>query len=291
MNPDLTVFVSNISLKANSKSVSDFFSFCGKIVNLVLRNDQTGSSQESLVMFETDSAAKTALLLTNALIVDKVITVVPYNPAVHGVLQEPLDEDANNNQIYRSVEPQEITNREYTVPDDQRTKTSTLASLVAAGYSLGQDALIKAKTVDEEHMISLKLKVGAEAVKAKANEINNKLHISEGAAAIKSTVVEKAKVVDERFQISGMFKSATDFLSQQGSALVAKVNDENAIYTPFVSNVKAVGNSIKEQVQQTVNETEKAIDEKKKEREQQQNPQPQSPPIQSTQQEEFSNQL
>ncbi|KAN0018944.1 hypothetical protein ACTFIU_002146 [Dictyostelium citrinum] len=273
MNPDFTVYVSNISLKANTKTVSDFFSFCGRIVNLFLRNDPTGSSQQAIVVFESDSAAKTALLLTNALIVDKVIQVVQFTPELEFDLTQQTQQQQFNNisgeqqtqQQYVSQPQEDIVNREHNVPDNERSKTSVIASIIAAGYSVGQDAAIKARQVDEEHMISLKLKVGAEAVKAKANEIDNNLHISESAAAIKGAVVEKATAIDERFQISGFFKSASDMISQQASNLM-KAAEENSTVSPIVNKVSSFGTFLKQEVQQIQTETSQAIDEKNKEK-------------------------
>ncbi|KAM9970989.1 hypothetical protein ACTFIR_002854 [Dictyostelium discoideum] len=277
MNPDFTVYVSNISLKANTKTVSDFFSFCGRIVNLFLRNDPTGSSQQAIVVFESDSAAKTALLLTNALIVDKVIQVVQFTPELEFDLTQQFSQQQQFNNLsgeqqqppqqqqYVSQPQEDIVNREHSVPDNERSKTSVVASIIAAGYSVGQDAAIKARQVDEEHMISLKLKVGAEAVKAKANEIDNNLHISESAAAIKGAVVERANALDERFQISGFFKSASDMISQQASNLM-KAAEENSTVSPIVNKVSSFGTFIKQEVQQIQTETSQAIDEKNKEK-------------------------
>ncbi|KAM9994702.1 hypothetical protein ACTFIY_000901 [Dictyostelium cf. discoideum] len=275
MNPDFTVYVTNISNKGTTKTISDFFSFCGKIVNLFLRSDPTGSSQQAIVVFESESAAKTALLLTNALIVDKVIQVVQFTPELEFDLTQQFSQQQQFNNLsgeqqqqpqqYVSQSQEDIVNREHSVPDNERSKTSVVASIIAAGYSVGQDAAIKARQVDEEHMISLKLKVGAEAVKAKANEIDNNLHISESAAAIKGAVVERANALDERFQISGFFKSASDMISQQASNLM-KAAEENSTVSPIVNKVSSFGTFIKQEVQQIQTETSQAIDEKNKEK-------------------------
>jgi len=161
--------------------------------------------------------------------------------------------------------PEQITHREHPIPDSERSKTSVIASVIAAGYSVGQDAIFKAREVDEEHMISLKLKVGAEAVKAKANEIDNKLHITENASAIKSAVVEKANEIDNKFQISGMFKNAADMISRETSLFFTKAAEDKTI-APIVNKVSSIGTSIKQQIQEISDETSHAIDEKKREK-------------------------
>lgn len=72
-------------------------------------------------------------------------------------------------------------------------------------------------------MISLQLKVGAEQIKAKANEVDKALHISETATAIKTGVVEKAKEVDEKLHITEKVDAAVTAAKTQANALAAKV--------------------------------------------------------------------
>lgn len=258
------VYVTNISPNATEKTVSDFFSFCGRITRLTLRGGAEGS-QEAIVVFESDSAAKTALLLTNALIVDRPITVVPYFPAAG----EESAEATTTNQAT-------ITQRSHAVPDSERTKTSVIASMLAAGYVLGADTIGKARDLDDKHMITLQLKVGAEQIKAKANEIDRQLHISETATAIKTGVVGKAKEVDEKLHITEKVGAAATAVSQQATALAAKAN-ENETIAKGVGFLKTVGDSISNSFQSFKEETSKAIDEKIQEKEGTTSPRPESP--------------
>jgi len=249
------VFVTNISPNATEKTVSDFFSFCGRITRLTLRSSTEGS-QEAIVVFESDSAAKTALLLTNALIVDRPITVVPYFPAA--------DEETQG--VTAEAGQATITERSHAVPDAERTKTSVMASLVAAGYVLGSDTIQRARDLDDKHMISLQLKVGAEQIKAKANEIDRTLHISETATAIKTGVVEKAKEVDEKLHITEKVGAAATAAKLQASALAAKAN-ENETFAKGVGLLRAVGDAVTTSFQSFKEETSKAIDDKIQEKE------------------------
>jgi len=248
------VFVTNISPNATEKTVSDFFSFCGRITRLNLRGITEGSL-EAVVIFESESAAKTALLLTNALIVDRPITVVPHFPVAG---EEPAGVTADAGQPV-------ITERPYAAPDAERTKTSVMASLVAAGYVLGSDTIQKARDLDDKHMISLQLKVGAEQIKAKANEIDRQLHISETATAIKTGVVEKAKEVDAQLHITEKVGAAASAAKLQATALAAKAN-ENETVAKGVGFLKAVGDAVTTSFQSFKDETSKAIDEKKLEK-------------------------
>jgi len=245
------VFVANISPNATEKTVSDFFSFCGRITRLTLRRETNSvdGAQEAVVVFETDAAARTALLLTNALIVDRPITVISYTPSSSEVV---LEEKGGEN----------ITVRPQSVPDSERTKTSVVASMVAAGYVLGSDAIGRAKEIDEKHMISLQIKVGAEQIKAKANEIDRQLHITETATAIKTAAFVKAKEVDEKLQISVKVGAAAEIAKAQANAIATKAN-ENETVAKGVSMVKAVGNTIQQGFQNLKEESLKAIEEKK----------------------------
>lgn len=67
----------------------------------------------------------------------------------------------------------------------RQTKTSVIASLIAAGYSVGDDALKRAREYDDKHSISEHIKVGAQILKAKVDEIDQKLGITEKAAIVR----------------------------------------------------------------------------------------------------------
>merc|ERR1711988_1511315 len=113
--------------------------------------------------FETEAAAKTALLLTNALIVDRAINVVPYSGQLEAI-QSPefsetrtgesasTDEEENETgegtPLVQTFQQDELTSREHAVPDEQRSKTSTIASLIAAGYTLGEGTRRRGLEID-----------------------------------------------------------------------------------------------------------------------------------------------
>jgi len=222
-----------------------------------LRKEATGDgSQEAVVVFETDSAAKTALLLTNALIVDRPITVV-----AHVASSVEPEGDVFRQETQQEI-PQDITNRTFTAPDHERSKTSVVASMLAAGYTLGTDAISRARDIDEKHMISLQLKVGAEQVKAKANEIDKALHISETANVIRTVTLEKAKEVDERLQISAKVGQAADAVKQQATALANKAA-ENEVVAKGVGILQNIGTSIQQSFQRLQDETLVMVEEKR----------------------------
>jgi len=209
------VQVTNISPNANEKTVSDFFSFCGKIIKLYFDKEEGKDTNKAVVQFETESAAKTALLLTHAHIVDRPIAVEIYPPK-----DAPLSEPGT------PVPEERIAHKDFgDTNDDERTKTSVIASLLASGYVLAQDAVTKAKEIDDEHNISLHLKVGVETLKVKAQEIDQTYRISEKATQMKQSATEKAKKIDEDYKIT---EKATQ-MKQSATEKAKKIDEDYKI--------------------------------------------------------------
>lgn len=73
-----TIFVKNISESATTKTLVDFFSFCGVIEHIKLHPivGEEDRSQIAEITFETADGANTALLLDNSLILDRPIKIV-----------------------------------------------------------------------------------------------------------------------------------------------------------------------------------------------------------------------
>ena len=85
-NKPRAVLVESLSPSVTDKTLKDFFFLCGPIESITLneRKDAQGDAEESLVavvVFEDSSAADTAVLLTNAVLVDRAITVRFFDPA------------------------------------------------------------------------------------------------------------------------------------------------------------------------------------------------------------------
>jgi len=263
-----SVCVFNISPSANEKTVTDFFSFCGRITQLLLKKEDGKDTSAAIIEFETESAAKTALLLTNALIVDRPITVSPFVGTATPAIAP---------QTTVVVDQSKITQRDFgNVPDENRSKTSVIASLLAAGYSLANDALEDAKEYDEKHNISLRAKVAVDQFLVKAHEIDVQYGISEKAAAAKNTVVEKtkpvvekAKQVDSEYKISEKASQAATTVKTTAQTAASKIA-ENPTVKKGIDAVKQTTQKVATSVNQTFNDvreqTREAIEEKKRER-------------------------
>jgi len=259
----MAVLVTNISPGANEKTVSDFFSFCGKITKLYMDREEGKDTNKAVVEFETESASKTALLLTNALIVDRPIAVTLYVSPNAPQQDAPVSPGT-------PVPEEKITRRDFGgVTDEERSKTSVLAALIASGYVLATDAVSKAKQYDEEHNISHQLKVGVEQLKVKVHEIDQQYGISERAAVVKQQATDRAKKLDEEYKITEKATTAADSVK---AATVSAANkaQENPTVKQGLETIKFGWNSVTSSVTGLYNEykgqTVRAIEEKEKER-------------------------
>jgi len=213
------VYVSNISEAASAKTISDFFSFCGRITDLKLSTEP--GPKQAIVTFGTESAAKTALLLTNAMIIDRPISVT--------LFQSPDSQTAGQAQTQnlQTQDQKDITNKDHQVPDAQRSQTSTVASLIAAGYTLGTDALHKAKEYDEQHGLTTTLLNSAQPLISRASEIDQQYQVSTQVGAVASTLWSGAKEIDNQMHIT---ETAASWVSWAGQTL-AQQPVINSLYT------------------------------------------------------------
>jgi len=256
--------VTNVSPASTEKTVSDFFSFCGKISRLYLSRQNDVVS--AVVVFETESAAKTALLLTNALIGDRPITVAPYG--LYPSLSTPtapagvpgMQEAATAN----------ITQRDFGgVNDEQRTKTSVVASLIAAGYSLGMDALGKAQEIDQKTHIQDKAKGAYDNIVARAQKIDEEYKISDKAKTAALTAQEKVNEVANKIATNPTVVAAVGSVKATTQSVVTKVTANptvNAAINTAQTTAATVSSKIETKYQEIKQETQRAIDQKKEER-------------------------
>ncbi|KAF9338352.1 hypothetical protein BGZ91_008911 [Linnemannia elongata] len=143
------IIVNNISEDASEKTVKDFFLFCGKILEFELQKE--GDRQVALVLFERESAAKTACMLTNAMIVNSQISVKPYF--------------------------EETTGDDHTAQEN-KPKVTVLAEILAAGYTLQDQIIEKGLDIDAKYGLTSKIQAYVEAAKAQAKTLDEKYHVT-----------------------------------------------------------------------------------------------------------------
>jgi len=284
-----TVFVTNIAPTATSKTVSEFFAFCGAITSLTMRTQQNSAEkvQEAIIEFKQEAATKTALLLTNALIIDRPISVTRYQG------EPPKTEEelkAQNSHVYKE---DQIENKPHQVPASDRSQTSVVASIIAAGYQLATGTLESAKSYDEKHAITAQIKAGAEdaiaVVTAKAAEINTQYKISETTTAWTQAASAKMSEIDKKYGISdsanALAQSAEGFVKQvetsepvvattnalktTGAVIVSyadhlskeagKMIEEKPILKAASDTIYGTTNKVKEEYNAVVDETDRLI--------------------------------
>ncbi|KAJ3363490.1 hypothetical protein GGF32_004191 [Allomyces javanicus] len=218
------VLVQNISANATAKSVQDFFSFCGKIVKFELI--EADGSQEAFILFEKESAANTARLLSNAVIVDSSVTVKSF---FEGVGEENVEE---------AVEADAA--KEAESPTGTKPYTRVIAELLAEGYQLSEGVVKRGLEVDEKYSVTKTLSAYFFTAKARAEELDEQYK-----------VVEKLREIDEKYQIS-----------QNAHAILAKGFEfgEKALATPTGQKVKEAVDAAREAALEVATETRAIIE-------------------------------
>jgi len=227
-----SVIVKNIAPTVDPsthKVLTDFFSFCGTIAALSI-NPVDDNTVSAIVTFETEGAAKTAVLLNNALINDRAITVeiapsgfVPPNASV------PSDQLPHN-----SPEP--------------RTEASVVQALLDSGYQLGSDALGTAKAWDEQVQLTQSLSTGIAAIGTKMGEIDQSWQISTKVKGFGETVGAKMAEVNQEYQISTKASEvggqAVTFLSETGKTIATGATSAAGTVANFVNTNPQVAQGI-----------------------------------------------
>jgi hypothetical protein len=241
--PAHSVFVTNISAQATEKTLTDFFSFCGDLESAIqLTPDPANEgTQKGVVTFKDDGAVQTALLLTNAMIVDRPIHVTSASGEGEGAAVEPTEDQV------REGEP---------------SKTSVLAKMFAAGFVLGDDARAKARAYDEKHSVLLKLKVAKELAKLKLNELDQKLHVSETAGKVSAAAKSQYAALDEQHHISDKANAAKAAVVGTAGAIGAAAM-QNPVVAGGVGLLEQAAAVIKEQVHSLKQDTARAVEEKR----------------------------
>ncbi|KAG1444525.1 hypothetical protein G6F56_010265 [Rhizopus delemar] len=131
------VLVKDISSKSTETTVKEFFLFCGKIKEFELKRDEEdGEHQIALIQFERESAAKTAILLSNALVDDSHIIATSY-----------FDIPLSDNE--KSIEGDET--------QESKPKSRIAAEILANGYLLQDHVVAKGLEYDTKYNLSTRL--------------------------------------------------------------------------------------------------------------------------------------
>jgi len=130
-----TVHVTNISPQTSEKEIKEFFSFCGKISTIDVK--EAGATKEAVVTFEKPTAAKTALLLDHTQLGSTQVSVSSEDTTGE-------DESYVNN---ADRDTDEIT-------QEEKPRSRILAEYLAHGYVIGDVAVQRAIDLDHKHGVS-----------------------------------------------------------------------------------------------------------------------------------------
>ncbi|KAH8554863.1 hypothetical protein BGW37DRAFT_481421 [Umbelopsis sp. PMI_123] len=182
------VHVKNLSLTTSQKTAKDFFEFCGKIKSFELQPSADGKHQEALILFERESAAKTAVLLSNALIDESHITVESYFPS--------------------NTEPQ----KDHTVDDttqEAKPKSNIMAEILASGYVLTDNVVAKGIEFDSKYAFTKRIQDYLAKLTATAQQLDEKYKVS-----------DKASEVDTKYGIQQRTKTTAETAQNKAQELL-----------------------------------------------------------------------
>uniref|UniRef100_A0A0D3FN82 RRM domain-containing protein n=1 Tax=Oryza barthii TaxID=65489 RepID=A0A0D3FN82_9ORYZ len=188
-----TVKVSNISLNASKREITEFFSFSGDIEYVEMQSESE-RSQLAYVTFKDSQGADTAVLLSGATIVDRSVIITP-------VVNYQLPPDARK---------QSAGEKSSSAESVVRKAEDVVSSMLAKGFVLSKDALNVARSFDERHNI-------LSNATATVASLDRQYGVSEKISLGRAIFGSKVKEVDDRYQVSELTKSALAAAEQKAS--------------------------------------------------------------------------
>ncbi|ONM08565.1 RNA-binding (RRM/RBD/RNP motifs) family protein [Zea mays] len=178
-----TVKVSNLSLNALKREITEFFSFSGDIEYVEMQSESEWS-QLAYVTFKDSQGADTAVLLSGATIVDRAVIITP----------------AENYQLPPEAHKQ-LSGANVSTESAVRKAEDVVSSMLAKGFVLSKDALNLARSFDERHNI-------LSNATATVASLDRQYGLSEKISLGRAIVGSKVKEVDERYQKASVAGSA-----------------------------------------------------------------------------------
>ncbi|XVF58242.1 hypothetical protein PTKIN_Ptkin07bG0048900 [Pterospermum kingtungense] len=191
-----TAEITSLSPKATEKDVRDFFAYCGAIEHVeIIRCGEYACT--AYVTFKDAYSVETAVLLSGSIIVDQSVCISRWGSYVDD--SYPWDGSSWKTQEDKVTHIDQFV---YT-PGEAVTVVKTM---LAKGYVLGKDALVKAKELDQSYQVSA-------TAAAKVAELSNRIGLTDKI----NTSMETVKSVDEKYHVSDITKSVA---SVTGTAAV-----------------------------------------------------------------------
>jgi len=247
------VEVLNLSPKATEAILSDFFSFCGRVQAVKITKEENEASARALVTFTDKSSIDTALLLNQAFIIDRPISISIYKPKEENPVDMIILNEVPPNE--KSIQVKEAWNAE------DKPKASIIASLLASGYILATDTMTRAKEFDEKRT---NIRTRAHSMNEKYKLSEKASNLSDKASHLSDKAKEKGKEFDSKYHISDKLHTAGDSISS--TAKKALENERVAKGYQYLVGAK---DRALEKASSIKGESKQIIDQKMQEREQQ----------------------
>ncbi|KAJ1654913.1 Protein vip1 [Dispira simplex] len=240
------VLVRGISPTATEEKVKEFFNFCGTMDGFALRPSLTGEAQEALIRFEKDSAAKTAVLLSNAMIEEQPIEVKYYYNEFNTPVSPSVPQDAkaadSENQRHIGEAAELLKNQD--IPQEDKPKSSIIHEILAKGYLLSERIVGKAYEYDSKYGLTEKAQAMVNQAKQGALALDQRLKVS-----------ENIKQIDEKYKLHDKVTNLTTQASNLGN---------QALGTSAGQTIVNALQQAKEQGSQTYQESVKLAEEMKR---------------------------
>ncbi|KAJ8131202.1 hypothetical protein O1611_g2419 [Lasiodiplodia mahajangana] len=178
MASNLTVNVKKISAETKEIQVREFFSFCGKIIDIKVTQAADGT-QDATVTFEKETAAKTALLLDNTQLGSTQIVVTPADG-------QPDDGTPHTTNAERDTDD---------ITQEEKPRSRILAEYLAHGYIIGDATIKRAIELDHKHGVTTRFM-------NTLTQLDQKFHAT-----------DRAKAADQSYNISSRANSLFSGLS------------------------------------------------------------------------------
>lgn len=176
------VLIKNISTETKEATIKDFFSFCGVIKAFEMKLDeQDGQHQIAIVIFEKESAAKTATLLSQAVVDDSPIEVEPFFVKVNA---EPINSNTANKEINDNAQQQQQQRQE------SKSVSHVMAELLASGYVLTESVINKGAEFDNKHGVSTTVNGYLNKMGINLAQLNQRFYTSSTAKSNPETVTD-----------------------------------------------------------------------------------------------------
>ncbi|ORZ10157.1 hypothetical protein BCR42DRAFT_422860 [Absidia repens] len=207
------VQVTNIGKDTSQESLRDFFAFCGKIKDFEL--EPADDQQKALILFETEKAAKTAELLSNALVENNHIQVQPYFQTSTPTDEKSPEAATTTTQQVNASDVSLIkdeaehkkaeggtrspTSTGAAEEQDKKTVSNIMAELLSSGYILGDQVLAKGIDFDHRYGVREKVQRYFDQIRQNLQQWNEQYRVT-----------DKANQMEQRMGLQQKQKEASD---------------------------------------------------------------------------------